>query len=713
MTRQKRGNDKKILGILIIIALALILVEARSIGLLSFYQVSCSPVQGVSCASQINGAITSLSEVKTFSNQDGLSGTYWLVNMILNGEGQSLFSGSSQQIASAINSSAQVKNNNPVSIQAKLNYQHLVIPYYYSGTNLYAVGLIPIDFNFSWFSQGAGLLTIDSQTNQSANSNSYVFGVSGSYADADENQVLNAYTSDCSSHGGKTFGVKRAIGVFNEPVIEGFELSCYAVGRQSLAQIYSDGSPMVSENVGVIYSNSTSTETFNLTSTKPEESDGNLELAQIVGYETGSLNTFIGTQAPTIAVENETGAVVAIPHVSTATIQSFYDVPQSDFQSAGISIEGVAFNHIYNLNSLQKAIQEQNAQAESLLNESLNSGNAYYGGIIYGEYAEKQNNSGAYNGDPYYYSLNVTNNPILYPDIQMIVNAKTLGIYIPVASPYIIGYSPDPLKFKSGSAQTITFMVNNSANVQASAYIVVRAVNGTLVGQSPDFAIPANGKVEEPVIISAYNPDYANLVVQFNATVYSAENTNIHSSMIIGSLITPNCPSGTEYVNNTNCQSESVSPTACPSGYYYINKQCLPLCPSPEHYNSTTKICYAPTQQQGATSDTGLLIAIIIIVAIIASAAVLIGKNKGGASSTSGGIASSSHTFASGSSGYSAPRKPMNSKSLKYLLEAGLALFLFLYFAYIGFLADFIIILFVLGLIYMVAKLLIGKLNFG
>ena len=71
------GRSNKKVGGLIIIGLILLfaLYFASSKGLLAFgfQTTSCSSVSGVSCASQVNGAITSLSQVDTASNIDGLS----------------------------------------------------------------------------------------------------------------------------------------------------------------------------------------------------------------------------------------------------------------------------------------------------------------------------------------------------------------------------------------------------------------------------------------------------------------------------------------------------------------------------------------------------------------------------------------------------------------------------------------------------------------
>ena len=695
------GRSNKKVGGLIIIGLILLfaLYFASSKGLLAFgfQTTSCSSVSGVSCASQVNGAITSLSQVDTASNIDGLSGTYWLINMVLNGQGQYAFGSSAQQIASAVNSSAKVSDNYPISVQAKLNYQHIIIPYTYSGTPLYMFTPAPVDFQFGWFSSGAGFATLYSQSNQTADSNTYVFAVSGTFADKDEQNIFNAYNNFCTSLGGNTFGQTASLESGGSTLIQGYSLSCYRIGKQQIAQIYSAGSPMVAENVSVSYSNQTASHAFYLTTQVPESSYYNIELAQIVGYEVGALNTFIGTTSPSLLIINASQQEYedkVVNYIPSQTAQNLASIPSSAFQSEGIDIAGVPFNYIYNLNSLQSYISQQNTKIASLINETVQTTNPYYNGKILGYFSEKMANDGEISpsGAPYYYSVNVTNNPVLYPDIQLIVNAQTLGIYIPVAKPSITSYSPDPVEFRSGSGTTLTFVVNNNASVSASAYIIIKAGNGTLIAQSPDFNIPADSQSAEPVIISGYNPNLANLATTWTATVYSAEDTAIYSSMPIDVVVEPNCPSGYTYVNNTNCRSETVSPTACPTGEYMLNETCYQICAYPSYYNTTSKSC--STAPASPAAGNGWLY--VAIIAIIAAAFVLVkrpgAKSAGGARQRVKG-----QQRAAGTGGV---------RISKDYLIAGGVLILFVYFAYTGFLETFIILLMILGALYLVAKII-------
>ncbi len=597
-------NNKNIgFGIIILAIIVGALIGFHNLFSL-FPATSCGNVSisGVSCSQQINGAITSLSQVQTISNYPGLSGTYWLVSFVLNGQGQYLSSFTSSQLAKAINSSYQVSNNQNINIQAKLNSQSLVIPYTASGTYLRLFKLVPIDFKFGWFSNGAGLGTTYSQTNQTNSSNTYSFAVSGIYADFDAEQIFDTYNNYCVSIGGKTFGIQGS-GLFG--FISGYSLSCYYVGYDQAAQVYSAGSPSLSENISVSYTNSSGTTTLYLTNSRPEYSKGNLVLAQIVGYLTGSINTYIGTTSPMMLIINKTAKV--INPVSSTTIQSLSSIPPSDYQPEGISISGVDFPFIYNQQALQQSINYTNNQVNNILKENLQTSNPFYGGLVSGG-----------NGSPYLYSINVTSNPIYYPQLQLIVNAQTLGIVIPVASPQILSVSPSPVEFRSGSAKTITFTVSNNASVTGSAYIDVFSQNGTLVSQTPDFSIPADGKATEQTIINGYNPSLANLNEGWYAVIYSAEQNQIYHRFNFSVIIQPNCPSGMTYYNNTDCQNEATN-NSCATGAYWNGNSCEPICVAPSVFNATTQSCIAPPAE---TSQAGLgigwyILAIIVIIVIL------------------------------------------------------------------------------------------------
>jgi len=619
-----RQNGRKIaIGLIIVILLGLLVLSSGHF--LSFYNYNqCTSLSNVYCAPQVGGAVTSLSQVNVGSNYGNLSGTFWLVNFVLNGQGQYLFGSSAQQIASAINSSYQVKNNQQISINAKLNYQKLLIPYTYSGENLTLLRLEPIDFPFSWFSQGAGLGTSYIQINQTANSNTYIFATSGIYADLDDQNVFNAYISDCSKYGGYTFGQTVSGTMAGVVVTQGYQLWCYGITSAQAAQVYTAGSPMISENVSITYSNGTMSHNFYLSTFQPEQSYKNIALAQIVGYEVGSLNTYIGTTSPVLLIlQNGTNEVV--PPISITTVQQLDSFNPSWLQPEGISVAGVPFDNIYNLASLNSSLAQQNQLINNLLSKQLQPTSPFYGGKILGYIASESQN--AFSGAPYTYAIDVTGNPVLYPSIQFLVSAQTLGMFVPVAYPKIVSESPNPVIVQSGSSNSTNFIIKNNASVQGSAYIVITAQNGTVVGQSQDFSIPADGTASESVIISLYNPYAANLKVLLTATVYSAENTNIHNSTTFYAIIKPNCPAGTVYVNNTNCKSEVQT---CQPGYYWNGTACHLICSPPSVFNATTQSCQVPPQPSSQNIGEGwLVLAGIVVVIIVAYALIKRGRHGG------------------------------------------------------------------------------------
>lgn len=587
---QNKRNKKKNIEILISIILILSFVFLATKGFTTFsisgsniVGSSCTTVGSVYCSSEVNGVVTSLSQVEVNSSGNPLNGMVYLVSMTLNGAGQSLFGTTSAQLSQTTNQT--VSKNEPISINAKLDSQNLVIPYYNSGTDLYITKYVPVSFNFSWFKNGAGLLTSYSQINQTSSSYNYTFAVSGSSADTDEANIFNAYNNDClqaTNNAGHVFATSGSAIIDGIVINQAFSLSCGYIASSRIANTYFSGSPMLSEKLTILYSNSTATHTFNLTNTVSEQSYKNLLQAQIVSYDIGSLNTFIGTEAPTLLWFNN-NKTEFVPFTTTTDIQLLNNVSGSALQSAGISIAGVPVNFLYQLSSFQDAINQQNQNVENFINEKLQSGNAYYN--------IKRNDTTfctfcqinlAY--------VNVTQNPVLIPNIQFLINAVSLGIYIPVAKPKIVSFSPDPLKITSGSQETLTFV--SESNISGSAYIVITAPNGQKIAQSPNFYLTAYKNVQTQIPITYQNNNLANLQVSLNATIYSTENTSNNMSVSVPIVVNPVCPAGMIYYNNTNCKSETSN--HCASGFYYNGTSCHTICALPSVFNATTQSCYLP-----------------------------------------------------------------------------------------------------------------------
>ncbi len=576
---------------------------------------SCNAaVTNLQCGQQVNGVVTSLSQVTLASNYGPLNcKSCWLANFVLNGGGQYLFGATAQQIASQFNSSSSVKNNYAINIQAKLNYQKLVIPYTYSGTSLNLLKSEPIVFNFGWFTNGAGLLTSCYQTNQTASNPSYTVGCTGQASNSDYLSVLQAYSNECSSGGGYAFLVASGAATIGGVTMgNAYQIDCLAVTSGTAGLVYSPGSPKISENLSIIYSNSTNTHTFYLTSASPQASYSNQLYAQIWGYSVGSLNTYIGTTSPTLIVE-PSGTSLALPNIPISTIESLDTFQISSLQSAGLNFNNVPISNIYNPQPFLSGIGQQNTQVNNLLSSPLQGSSPFANIQILG-YGGEGRYIDAFTGAPYEGIVDVTSNPVYYPEIQLISNAASLGITIPIAYPKIFSVSPNPIVIQSGAQATATFMISNNATVSGSAYIIINAQNGTQIAETQDFSIPAQGTAQESVQIPAYDPYLANLNTNFIATIRSAQMTSIYSSFSFPVVIKPNCALGSTYINNTSCQSTT---STCVSGYAWNGTGCHPICSSPSIFNATTQSCYVPLRTNISIGEGWYIFAAIIVVVII------------------------------------------------------------------------------------------------
>jgi hypothetical protein len=625
-------KNKSISIVIVLVAVLALSISLYSLtngsfNFLSFASTSSNcgvSISNVQCAGEVGGTITSLENVYINSNFGPLNGEVYLVNLALTGAGQYLtgsFNATASQIAKQINANA-TSNNQYIQINAKLNSQNLVIPYtYFSGAGLDMQKINPVIFNFSWFSDGAGLLTTCAQIPQSGSftsqySPTYQVSCFGPSSITDYNNVLSAYNGRCVNSGGATFLVSQnKTSVFGSSVTwsSAIQVECLSLVSTQVGQVYQSGSPSIAENVSVFYSNSTFTKTLYLSSTVPTSSYDNILLAQIYGYNIGSLNTYIGTEAPTLIVDD--GTVYITNYATTQDIQSIDQISSSAYQPAIIGISG-NFNYIYNLNSLQNAVSQQQNNVNAFLQSKLQSDSPYGNIQVVGANTDQQLYAGTYSGAPYYGVVNVTSSPVVIPEIQMIVKASSLNMQIPVAYPKLESANPNPIDIQSGSNNTETFSVYNNASIGGAAYIAVYAQNGTKVAQTPNFNIGAQSTVEEPVSLFAYNPYLANLKATWTVVAYSTENPSIQSSITFGVNVRPNCPSGSIYVNNSNCKNEVHK---CSSGYVYNQntQQCSLLCSPPSVFNASSQSCFVPPIQSGIVPIWMIIVLIIIIIIAI------------------------------------------------------------------------------------------------
>lgn len=585
-----------------------------------------------SCASIVNGVVTSISSTQITSNYGPYNYPAYIVNFVLNGAGQSLTGTqtfSSQQVASLFNSSSQVSQNNQISITAKLNSQSLVFPYYYGGVTLQDLSIKTIVFPFSWFSNGAGTLTTCTQTVENSTNNYYAVACTGSYADLDLTQVLAAYNSTCASHFGKVFvnNSEPTPPNFQGSVASGWAYQCLNVTAAPADQVFYASSPNVATNASLTFSNGTLSKTLYLTNLVSQSSYGSVLNAQIYGYTTGALNTYLGTVAPIMLVSPD-GSSKLVPYETVADVELMNELSGGCFQGSAAAIGGLPLTYVYAIPTLQTCIGTQNLNINQIESQNLQPTDSYSPMQTIGATGVMINYKGTYTGAQWYGILNVINNPVFYPEMQIIASQKTVGslnVLVPVAYPYIQSYSPNPITIQSGSANMENFIVGNNASVTASAYIVVNALNGTTVAQSPDFSIPAHGTTSESLNLGAYNPGLANLATDFTATVYSAQQTAIFSSTILAVNIKPNCPTGTVYVNNSNCVAEGHS---CDSGFGWNGIGCQSLCSPPAIWNLTSHTCWYVPPPPPKRTDWVLVLGIIGGIAAIGGGALYFGLRK-------------------------------------------------------------------------------------
>jgi len=590
-----------------VLAVALLATHTGGLSSLAVPNANCAYI-GINasaiCSPIVNGTITSLSNVQIKSNFPGLNGQVWLVNFVTNGGGQGLFGTTAQQVASLFGGSA---SPTPIAIGTRLNSQLLAFPYTFSGTYVRQLSISQFIFNYNYSSS----CPLFNSCSQVAESSSHPYYVLSSSSNAWFQSAIQGYYNTCTQQGGKMFVNLSVVG-----------FQCINVTSTNIYTVYQSGSPGVYTNLSVTFNNGTIPKTLYLSTITPQASYQNILSTQIYGYQVGGLNTYIGTTSPTMLVNPSSGnGPFFIQPQTTLSINQLNQISSSCFQPYAVPSQTVT---VYTLSTLQGCITQQNNNVQGLAQNFIQPTSPFAHMLPIYQYALR-NFGGApafNNGAPFFGVLNVTYNPVFYPLSQMIVSAQTLGITIPVAYPKITGYSPKPLYIQSGSQGTETFTVYNNATVAGAAYLVITSNNGSVITQTPNFNVPQQGQAQQSVNIGGYNPDQANLVTQFQATVYSSQMNSISNTIYFPVIIRPNCNSGSTYVNNTNC----VGNQNCASGYIWNGQACVNICTPPSVWNATTSTCYAPGT--GAINNN-ILYYLIIAALIIAVLYLILSRGKG------------------------------------------------------------------------------------
>ncbi|MGC8580537.1 MAG: hypothetical protein ACP5MB_10855, partial [bacterium] len=624
-----------------------------------------SPIQG--------GTVTSIQNVSFFSNYPGLQGSAFLVNFVVNGNGQAL-QGTQSQIAKGINSSYATYTNNPVSISYSLNNEQVVAPYYYSGAHLYEWGYTPVMVKWTAPACPMGLFCANTYPSGSNYNTTIIAGAYiGSIPYSFLAQEVGSYVQACQNSGALnpiTVITAQVSGSIMHGITNGEQISlmCIAPVQTSIGSVFqSNGTYSVNANVSIVFSNGTSTETINLNSSHPSAQYDNLMYAQIYGYLPSGRNIYSGDFPSVIIFSNSTPSQTNYKIVNPISPSSVLSASATTYTGSfpyswlqtPLNLGGLTLTNVFSYGYLVDNINQQNQNLNNYLYAPQNTS----------AYSNMQVNFKS--GVPYGV-INITSNPELYPEVQLVAKLSTLGVYVPVVAPKIVSVSPSQVSFQSGSAQTVTFTVYNNATVSGSAYITGACGNVTF--STPNFNIPAQGTAQESVVIPApYNPNLANEYLTCVATVYSSSFSIYHSSTNFQAIVKPNCPAGYIYQNNQNCQP--VSPTlnntnktaVCAAGYKYENGACVPVnvCPPGYYLNSTmTPPTCEPTPVQPQNNYLLYIIIVILVIIVV----LLFSKGRKGRLKTFSTPKGKSHTF----------------DYVVIALVAGL----FIYMAYIGFLAD-------------------------
>lgn len=606
-------NKNEGMGIGIILSILIIMLIITPTSLLNFSGNSaCNNIFQLKCASQIGGIVTSISKISINSNFPLFSAPVYLINFVLNGAGQRLIGTySPQSIAKAFNK--KTNETQSISITSQINKQNLVFSYYNSGTTLYNTYLHSINNNYNYnFNKGyGGILTTCSQ---GYSNNIYSFACSNNHdGQIDDQLMINGFKNSCKSYNSnaKVYGIEISKSSFWSGTIQGLALSCYSISKNNLGNIYISSKAHINESISIIYKNGNIINKFKLTNANPQQTIANKIMAQIYGYTNTGINQFIGTGKAPLIIVKQSGQMNLIQPTSITSIENLNRLPTSCYTSANIQINSAPVYNVFNLNKLKACIIQQNIQINNLVARKIQVNSPFYNLKI----SNTNNNLKGV--------LNITNNPIFYPQIQLIVNAKSLNLYIPIAKPSIISYNPKPFKFVSGSISSLNLIVYNNASVSASAYLVITN-KGQMIAETNDFNIPSHTQVIKSLTLSIYSNLKINKLVVLKATIYSSQDTKINQSIYINAIVEPSYSNGSLYQNNTNNHPEGNNTTIIKSNNTISGK-----CVNGYIYNSTIQSCVLIKSKTSPKTPSKIGMGWIILGIIIALIIYLVLRKKG------------------------------------------------------------------------------------
>jgi len=646
-----RKSRIKTVGLIVIILLALFVIKEH---LLSF---SISGIQ-----------LLGMSQVNIISNYNGTPGPWFIATAILGGSQQIYSSGygqpaqittSASTLASA--NSSYVGSSQIDTIDFKLLQNDLIYPttlasgaqvkQYVLETARDAYGN-PLYLTFTTCGGLSGQ-TITVPTNINYTENCWtLFGIGGAA------QAIDNYEQACIDLSNAT--VTRFPLITSSPLPNGgtlqnllsqpITLGCFQFSAQNVGSLYETESPIYNSTVEITVNND-KVILNSLNRQTNQTPDGDL------------IATYINNQPSIQAVPVGSFSVVQFYNGSESRVVNYVSPSQLTSIYLGINsyFAGVK-NESYD-NALTYIRQENGQIAGLFYNQSGLTGQFQNAKVIY--------NNGAVQD----VIVNDSNAQYSRPEVQILVKAQSLGLYLAVSSIKIVSFYVS--NFSSGSTGLATLVVQN--NGTASGGYTAQLIN------IPS-GVSVSGGQEQQTIAPGQS---ATFYWSLSSSTQNLENLTQNIGVEVCQTYGNKCvQTFTQFVQGSVCNNNAI----------YCN---------PQTHNQTQPVI-TPTNGTGgktptnssssggggsSSSNNSSLAWILLLLVIVGFLAYLLGRKPRAAKPrvakpTAAGTAPAgkSHTF-------------------DYVVLAFIA-GLFIYMAYIGFLAAFIILLIILGALYLISKIL-------
>jgi hypothetical protein len=554
------------------------------------------------------GTITSLSQVTFSSNVGFFQGLAYLVNLEVTGQGQSL-TGTQAQVVSALNSQTGSNNqtsnpNGNLDITAKIINETYYMPYVTSGQviNLWNYELFNnLNYNVKYAGYGY------SNCYGSLSNNNYTlkcyYGAAGQGTAPAFYENMTAFSQACQNATGGTGtlsilgnganvsgGISYILSNGNNPQEITQTFQCIApTPEQFIRYVFiPQGVKKLFANVSVSFTNSSGTVTGYVSSTKTTQQINSNLYANLYGYEFSG-SDLSGSGAPDILfyVPTSGGSEINVlfnsnysygyrsinPTQLGAIIANAY--PNTGSQTKFTASEtGGSVSYIVNgqtetvpnsavLSSLQQNIAGINGKVVSLVVPTQNYSAYPYIPIIYGSFTYQAGFQGIV--IPIVTNGQMVNTAIggipWYPDVQLIVKASTLGIYVPVATPKITGYSPQPFTVRAGGVSQLYITVENTGTTAGSIYVVGSCGSESFGSSSDAQSIGSGSQSVFQLSVNGGTNTGTNQTIGCSATAYSATDSEYSSSTNFNENLLGYCANETQYYNGNTCVAYTTIPT--------------------------------------------------------------------------------------------------------------------------------------------------------